>query len=206
MSRRLHFVVSVGSLRAGCAALAGADRVAPEPVHMGGDGGGGGGGRRVWGVCKPFINGGIAGSIGIAIVQPMDLIKTRVQVAAGSQGILSTYFSILAHEGVRGLYAGMTAQLLRAWTYAPARFGVFLTLEETFSRNYESGVLPFAQKAGCGLAAGASAAVISNPAEVAIVRMQVDKSLPAAERCETVPVFHSQTRQRAFAKTGSEQT
>ena len=42
--------------------------------------------------------------------------------------------------------------------------------------------LPFIKRVGCGLVSGAAAAIISNPAEVAIVRMQVDKSLPAAER------------------------
>ena len=33
-------------------------------------------GGQAWRVCKPFINGGIAGSIGIAIMQPMDLSET----------------------------------------------------------------------------------------------------------------------------------
>ena len=45
----------------------------------------------------------------------------------GQQGITATARSILAAEGVRGFYAGLTAQLLRAWTYAPARFGVYLS-------------------------------------------------------------------------------
>lgn len=97
-----------------------------------------------------------------------------------SRGILATATSIVAAEGIRGLYAGMTAQLLRAWTYAPARFGVFLTLEEAFKPP--GGALPFVHKTACGFAAGAAAAIISNPAEIAIVRMQVDKSLPVAER------------------------
>ena len=97
-----------------------------------------------------------------------------------TRGILATAKSIVATEGVRGLYAGMTAQLLRAWTYAPARFGVFLTLEEAL--RPPGGALPFVQKTACGFAAGAAAAIISNPAEVAIVRMQVDKSLPVLER------------------------
>jgi hypothetical protein len=39
---------------------------------------GGNSGERAWRVCKPFVNGGIAGSIGIAIVQPMDLSEAML--------------------------------------------------------------------------------------------------------------------------------
>ena len=119
----------------------------------------------------------------------------------GQQGITATARSILAAEGVRGFYAGLTAQLLRAWTYAPARFGVYLSCaslvcpafpappEDAAARRLTEALtpegatsLPFIKRVGCGLVSGAAAAIISNPAEVAIVRMQVDKSLPAAER------------------------
>ena len=109
------------------------------------------------------------------IMQPMDLVKTRVQI--GNEGMVATARGIVAAEGVRGLYSGLTAQLLRAWTYAPARFGVYLSLTEALAAADGRG-LPFLQKVGCGLAAGAAAAIISNPAEVAIIRMQVDSALP----------------------------
>lgn len=47
---------------------------------MGGDGSTGG---HAWRVCKPFVNGGIAGSIGIGIMQPMDLSE-RCPLAAAA--------------------------------------------------------------------------------------------------------------------------
>lgn len=54
--------------------------------------------------------------------------------------------------------------------------------------------LPLYQKALCGLTAGAIGATIGNPADLALVRMQADATLPAAQRRHYKNVFHALVR------------
>merc|ERR1719223_1845728 len=49
--------------------------------------------------------------------------------------------------------------------------------------------LSFAENAGCALGAGGIAAVIGNPADLALIRMQADSMKPAAERAGYSNVF-----------------
>merc|ERR1712066_959441 len=49
--------------------------------------------------------------------------------------------------------------------------------------------LSFLENSGCALAAGGIAAVVGNPADLALIRMQADSMLPAAERQGYTNVF-----------------
>uniref|UniRef100_A0A7S2J2T0 Mitochondrial 2-oxoglutarate/malate carrier protein n=1 Tax=Zooxanthella nutricula TaxID=1333877 RepID=A0A7S2J2T0_9DINO len=133
-----------------------------------------------WAASKPFVNGGMAASIGISVMNPVDVVKTRLQIAGGGNP-LSMARSMIAQQGLSSLYVGLTAQYLRAWTYQTARLGAYRSL--TNALQAEPGKNPpLWQKAGAGLAAGAFGAIIGTPAELAIIRMQADTALPAAER------------------------
>lgn len=66
-----------------------------------------------------FAFGGLAGMMATCIVQPIDLIKTRMQLSGegGTQKIHKSSFSaainIAKSEGFRGMYRGLTAALFR---------------------------------------------------------------------------------------------
>eukprot|EP00932_Pfiesteria_piscicida_P000335 SRR837773.10324.p1 GENE.SRR837773.10324~~SRR837773.10324.p1 ORF type:complete len:278 (-),score=78.46 SRR837773.10324:67-801(-) len=85
-------------------------------------------------------------------------------------------------QGVKSLYAGLSAQYLRAWTYQTARLGAYRSLANSLQSAHPGEPLPLYKKAFAGLAAGAFGAIVGTPAEVAIIRMQADTALPAAER------------------------
>lgn len=51
--------------------------------------------------------------------------------------------------------------------------------------------LPLYQKALCGLTAGAIGACVGNPADLALIRMQADATLPEAQRRHYKNVFHA---------------
>ena len=51
--------------------------------------------------------------------------------------------------------------------------------------------LPLYQKALCGLTAGATGATIGSPADLALIRMQADATLPAAQRRNYKNAFHA---------------
>eukprot|EP00927_Polykrikos_kofoidii_P068959 TRINITY_DN64321_c0_g1_i1.p1 TRINITY_DN64321_c0_g1~~TRINITY_DN64321_c0_g1_i1.p1 ORF type:complete len:300 (-),score=31.17 TRINITY_DN64321_c0_g1_i1:246-1145(-) len=146
----------------------------------------------VWLAMKPFVNGGMAASIGITVMNPVDVIKTRLQIAGGGSPIAMAR-GMVASEGMRSLYAGLTAQYLRAWTYQTARLGAYRSL--VTSLQPEPGKPPsLLVKAAAGLSAGAIGAVVGTPAEVAIIRMQADTALPAAERRGYANVFDALMR------------
>ena len=63
-------------------------------------------------------------------VQPLDLVKTRMQVCVVSDrtrpSSLSVLLGVVKNEGPRTLYKGLTAGLLRQATYTTTRLGKFL--------------------------------------------------------------------------------
>jgi len=61
------------------------------------------------------VSGGLAGSFAWAVVFPLDVLKTRQQVYAGSQSVLGTLRSILADDGIKGLYRGWAPAVLRGF-------------------------------------------------------------------------------------------
>ncbi|KAI0566615.1 2-oxoglutarate/malate carrier protein [Gracilaria domingensis] len=119
------------------------------------------------------------------VVQPIDLIKTRMQLATATPGVMNhgfvnTFQSVAATEGFGGLYRGLTAALFRQMTYTTGRLGTFGVLKDFMSPD--GSPLPFYKKAFAGMVAGGIGAVVGTPAEVALIRMTADGRLPAAER------------------------
>ncbi|KAI1814897.1 mitochondrial carrier domain-containing protein [Poronia punctata] len=138
----------------------------------------------------PFINGGISGMVATSVIQPVDMVKVRLQLAG--EGIatgpkptpITITREILAQGKVLDLYTGISAGLLRQGVYTTARLGFFDTFMKALTiRAREKGAqIGFAERATAGLAAGGLAAFIGNPADLALVRMQSDGLKALAER------------------------
>lgn len=138
----------------------------------------------------PFINGGIAGMVATSVIQPVDMVKVRIQLAG--EGVsggpratpLSVTRQIISSGKVLDLYTGLSAGLLRQAVYTTARLGFFDTFmgkltQRAKDQNRDIG---FRDRATAGLAAGGLAAMIGNPADLALIRMQSDGLKPLAER------------------------
>lgn len=73
-------------------------------------------------------------------VQPMDLIKNRMQLsgeggkAKEHRNTLHAIRSIVLKEGVSGIYSGLSAGLLRQATYTTTRLGIYTWLFDSMSR------------------------------------------------------------------------
>lgn len=81
------------------------------------------------------LAGGVAGVIGWTFVLPFDTIKTRMQAATaapgaagGPQSVHGAVLHLVARDGVRALYHGWSAAVLRAF---PANAAMFLGVEMT---------------------------------------------------------------------------
>eukprot|EP00177_Eucheuma_denticulatum_P001730 GFKZ01003101.1.p1 GENE.GFKZ01003101.1~~GFKZ01003101.1.p1 ORF type:complete len:348 (+),score=34.38 GFKZ01003101.1:134-1045(+) len=141
-----------------------------------------------------FVFGGTAGMAATCVVQPIDLIKTRMQLATATAGMakpgfVSTFQGVVTAEGIGGLYKGLSAGLFRQITYTTARLGMFGILKEQLATDGEP--LPFLKKAFAGMVAGGFGAVVGTPAEVALVRMTADGRLPMKERRGYTSVFNA---------------
>jgi len=92
-----------------------------------------------------------------------------------------TFVHILRHNGVLGLYNGLSASLLRQITYSTTRFGIYEELKTRFTRpdgRPPSSLTLIALSSAAGFAGG----IVGNAADVLNVRMQHDAALPPAER------------------------
>jgi solute carrier family 25 oxoglutarate transporter 11 len=138
----------------------------------------------------PFINGGLSGMVATTVIQPVDMIKVRIQLAG--EGVsggpkptpLSVTREIIAGGKARDLYTGLSAGLLRQAVYTTARLGFFDTFMGSLAARAKAkgNGIGFGERATAGLAAGGLAAMIGNPADLALIRMQSDGLKPLAER------------------------
>jgi len=146
-----------------------------------------------------FVFGGSAGIGATFVVQPLDLVKNRLQLS-GADGQTKLYKNtgdaiakIVRNEGVAAMYTGLSAGILRQATYTTTRLGVFNILMDKYSSS--DGTPPnFFTKAALGMTAGACGAFVGTPAEVALIRMTADGRLPPAERRNYSSAFNALAR------------
>ncbi|THG19118.1 hypothetical protein TEA_025881 [Camellia sinensis var. sinensis] len=201
----------------------------------------------VWPAVKPFVNGGASGMLATCVIQPIDMIKVRIQLGQGSA--VDVTRNMLRNHGIGAFYQGLSAGLLRQATYTTARLGSFryaylvyqyrahgkhgvakkgqsqivffiisrhdllfsgstranpivldcfvtpfdmaLILTNKAIEANDGKPLPLYQKALCGLTAGAIGASVGSPADLALIRMQADATLPVAQRRNYTNAFHA---------------
>ncbi|KAJ2906511.1 putative mitochondrial 2-oxoglutarate/malate carrier protein [Zalerion maritima] len=138
----------------------------------------------------PFVNGGVSGMVATTVIQPVDMIKVRIQLAGEGSASgpkatpLSVTRQIISSGKAMDLYTGLSAGLLRQAVYTTARLGFFDTFMGSLTaRAEEKGKkIGFTERATAGLSAGGLAAMLGNPADLTLIRMQSDGLKPAAER------------------------
>jgi len=142
-----------------------------------------------------FLFGGLAGMGATCVVQPLDLVKNRMQLigADGGKRVTSLHVikQVVKSEGLLALYNGLSAGLLRQASYTTVRMGLYTSLVEKFSVN---GKTSFAVQLGSGLAAGATGAFVGTPAEVSLIRMTADGRLAPNQRRNYKNVFNALSR------------
>ncbi|KAI9807556.1 MAG: putative mitochondrial 2-oxoglutarate/malate carrier protein [Sarcosagium campestre] len=150
----------------------------------------------------PFINGGLAGMTATTCIQPIDMIKVRLQLAG--EGVktgprpspVQITRDIIASGKVLDLYTGLSAGLLRQAVYTTARLGFFDTFMKSLTKRAQSkgGQIGFSERALAGLSAGGLAAMVGNPADLALIRMQSDGLKAKEHRANYRSVVDALTR------------
>ncbi|OMO56233.1 Dicarboxylate carrier 2 [Corchorus capsularis] len=113
--------------------------------------------------------------------------------AAVRVGPLATGIRIFQTEGVKALFSGVSATVLRQTLYSTTRMGLYDILKQKWT-DQETKTMPLGRKIAAGLIAGGIGAAVGNPADVAMVRMQADGRLPVAQRRNYTSVVDAITR------------
>lgn len=130
------------------------------------------------------------------IIQPIDMVKVRIQLSPHKTTPIQVTKDIIASGRVLDLYSGLSAGILRQAVYTTARMGFF----GTFMGHYNSKAkqsnrsVTFSERAIASLSAGGLGAVLGNPADLALIRMQSDGLRAPAERKNYTSVINALSR------------
>jgi len=151
-----------------------------------------------------FVTAGLGGVLGWMVVHPFNTIAIRMNLAAASAGARDAAAvaaanqsfpaftqAIVKNEGFGSLYKGLSAGITRQIFYATSRFGLFEVFRDQMAKYRDTDLV---SRLTVGMASGAAAAYISCPAEVSLVRMSNDMSLPPAQRRNYTSVMNAATR------------
>ncbi|CAG9835186.1 unnamed protein product [Diabrotica balteata] len=112
------------------------------------------------------------GVAGVFVGHPLDTVKVNLQTQCAVnpqyRGTVHCIKSLMAKEGIKGIYRGVTSPVVGVATLNAVVFGVYANVQK-YSRNPES----LSSHAVAGAAAGLFTSVISSPMELVKSRMQV---------------------------------
>ncbi|KAI4464012.1 mitochondrial dicarboxylate carrier-related [Holotrichia oblita] len=122
--------------------------------------------------------GGCASAGAACITHPLDLIKVLLQTQQERHATLPVMVAeVVRTQGIKALYNGISASVLRQMTYSLTRFGIY-----EYLKNSATGPTSFLARIGMASVAGAAGGFIGTPADLINVRMQNDVKLPPDHR------------------------
>ncbi|XP_028899463.2 mitochondrial 2-oxoglutarate/malate carrier protein-like [Zeugodacus cucurbitae] len=144
-----------------------------------------------------YVFGGTAAIAASCVMHPMDLVKTRMQVASSGGGKAVSPIEVMKmamrNDGIAGLYKGLSASVLRQSVYSTTRIGVYTSLTEYYRELYNTSPTLNVTVLMAAFA-GAVGAYAGTPADLGLVRMMTDARLPAADRRNYTSVFNALSR------------
>ncbi|KAH9990555.1 mitochondrial phosphate carrier protein [Xylariaceae sp. FL0662B] len=121
--------------------------------------------------------------LGDVLLCPFEAARIRlVSQPSFAPNMLSALGKMTRYEGVAGLYSGFTPIVLKQVPYTMATFVVYeKALEVAYSmvdKEKASNVALSGVNLGCGLVAGMAAAIVSQPADTVLSKINKEKGLP----------------------------
>eukprot|EP01027_Heterolobosea_sp_BB2_P014064 GEZU01020237.1.p1 GENE.GEZU01020237.1~~GEZU01020237.1.p1 ORF type:complete len:388 (+),score=89.13 GEZU01020237.1:47-1165(+) len=177
--------------------------------------------RAIASIGRSGIAGTMAGMSEEVAGYPLDIVKTRMQVAAHNQGTISVIKHIIQTEGFTGLFSGLTGPVIGASFINAALFGVYGRVLLHFERQQQSKASQIEdpnphhfrptvpQVFISGATAGLAQAFIVTPIDVVKNRMQVlglghgASHTPAPAAAETVAASAAKPAAESAAKAAA---
>jgi solute carrier family 25 oxoglutarate transporter 11 len=171
-------------------------------------------------VVVSFTTAGLGGIAGWLIVHPFNTCSVRMNLATSSSNSSSSslpfrkfLMNSISKDGILSLYSGLSAGILRQVFYSTSRFGLFELFRDELAKyrptdmtsRMATGILITLNlmiinivisiiSLSKGILSGGIAALISSPAEVTLVRISNDISLPLDKRRNYKGVVDAFTR------------
>jgi hypothetical protein len=116
-----------------------------------------------------FLAGGLANAVTSALLNPLDIAKTRMQTAPAALSLRGTLSALHAEGGLRAVFLpGMAASVIREMIYSGAKAGLYVPL-----RGHFGGESP-AAKVAAALCTGTLGSLLANPIDVVKIRLMAD--------------------------------
>lgn len=139
-----------------------------------------------------FFLGSIAGAVGAFAVYPIDLVKTRMQNQRTTTFVgelmyrnsADCFKKVVRHEGLMGLYKGLTVQLIGVAPEKAIKLTVNDLVRDKF--NQYNGSLPLWGEVLAGGMAGMCQVIFTNPMEIVKIRMQVAGEVGAPSKRQSI--------------------
>lgn len=142
-----------------------------------------------------FVACGFGDATAACFSHPADVIKVRMQLTGANdpatprlkiKDFVYAARRSIAIEGFRnGLYPGFSASIARQLSFGSLRHGLCGVLERAWrDLHHEPQTISTFVRIGSAAVAGFTAAAITNPTDVVLVRMQADGNLPKHQRRE----------------------
>ena len=132
-------------------------------------------------------------SVGL-LLMPATVIKTRLESGLFDyHDVKKAFSSILRVEGIRGLYTGVTATLMRDAPFSSIYYMFYSQLRKLTEANSNGWSQPLSQSATsfmCGLMAGFAASVVTQPPDVIKTHMQLRPDKYRNVRLTTVAILN----------------
>ncbi|EEQ89723.2 hypothetical protein RJZ56_004728 [Blastomyces dermatitidis] len=114
---------------------------------------------------------------------PLEATRIRLVSQPGfASGLVGGFGKILKNEGIGAFYSGFGPILLKQVPYTMAKFVVFERVSEALYRHFDKDTLSNGAKTsinlGSGLVAGLASAVISQPADTMLSKINKTEGLP----------------------------
>ncbi|GAM20183.1 hypothetical protein SAMD00019534_033580, partial [Acytostelium subglobosum LB1] len=119
---------------------------------------------------QEVLAGGGAGFCQVVATNPMEIVKIRMQVS-GEAGKKATLGEVVSELGLRGLYKGTAATLLRDVPFSMVYFSIYGRLKSHYT-DQQTGQITVPKILWSGILAGSCAASISTPMDVIKTRVQ----------------------------------
>ncbi|KAM8706392.1 hypothetical protein ACLKA7_010640 [Drosophila subpalustris] len=120
--------------------------------------------------------GGVASSMAAMVTHPLDLMKVLVQTNKEKLSLVDTSRKIFKEQGALAFYNGISASILRQYTYTLSRFGFY-----TMGANFIDTKSMISKVTLAGMS-GYVGGLVGAPADLINVRLQNDVKLPPDQR------------------------
>ncbi|GLC40043.1 hypothetical protein PLESTB_001517000 [Pleodorina starrii] len=129
-----------------------------------------------------MIAGGMAGSVAVLFLHPFDVIKTRLQVQDGAalavpqyKNALDAARNVVAQEGWKSLYKGLTPALIGSGVSWAAYFAIYEAVKAWHCRWQQRDRLSPVWNMASAAQAGAMVCLLTNPIWLVKTRLQLQR-------------------------------